>query len=80
MQLKNDLKAANKLLRQEIGESFENLQSLMNVNTNWRGRAQMICDLQQKVSELKEKLKEKESGLLKIISHKLFHLFTFIRK
>lgn len=63
MQLKNELKAATKLLKQEIGESFESLQSLVNMTPNWRGRAQVICDLQQKVSELKEKLKEKESSL-----------------
>lgn len=62
MQLKNDLKAATKILRQEIGESFEGLQSLVNMTPNWRGRAQVICDLQQKVLELKEKLKEKNSG------------------
>lgn len=63
MQLKNDLKTATKLLRQEIGENFESLQSLVNLNTNWRGRAQVICDLQQKIAELKEKLKGKEPGV-----------------
>lgn len=63
MQLRNDLKLAIKFLKQEIGESFDNLQSLANMNPNWRGRAQVICDLQQKVLELKEKLKEKETGL-----------------
>ncbi|KAF2895735.1 hypothetical protein ILUMI_10439 [Ignelater luminosus] len=61
-QLKNDLKMANKLLQQEVGESFE---TLVNSNTNWRGRAQIICDLQQKNIDLKEKLKmyqEKEKS------------------
>lgn len=56
MQLKSDLKLANKLLQQEIGETFENMQN--NANSNWRGRAQIICDLQQKVRELKDKLKD----------------------
>ncbi|GJQ66375.1 hypothetical protein Trydic_g4406 [Trypoxylus dichotomus] len=57
MQLRNDLKLANKLLQQEIGDTFENLQTIVNNGNNWRGRAQIICDLQQKNNELKEKLK-----------------------
>lgn len=57
MQLKNDLKMANKLLQQEVGESFETLSLLANSNPNWRGRAQIICDLQQKNTDLKEKVK-----------------------
>lgn len=64
MQLKNDLKLATKLLQQEVGESFESVQSMLNTNSNWRGRAQMVCDLQQKICELKEKLKtSQESGI-----------------
>lgn len=62
-QLKNDLKIANKLLQQEIGDALENLQ--ISSNPNWRGRAQIICDLQQKNNELREKLKayqDKEKG------------------
>lgn len=55
--LKNDLKLANKWLQQEVGDKFETLLSLNNSNSNWRGRAQVICDLQKKNSELKEKLK-----------------------
>lgn len=42
-----------KCLQQEIGENYESLVS----NSNWRGRAQTICDLTQKNTELKEKLK-----------------------
>lgn len=57
LQLKNDLKLANKWLQQEIGETFESLQTLNNSNNNWRGRAQVILDLQQKNNDLKEKLK-----------------------
>lgn len=59
VQLKNELKVANKLLQQEVGESFESLQNMIGTNPNWRGRAQLICDLQQKNNELREKLKEK---------------------
>lgn len=58
--LKNQLKVANKCLQQEVGEHFG---SSIN-KSNWRGRAQIICDLQQKNSELREKLKvlqEKEA-------------------
>ncbi|KAJ8963107.1 hypothetical protein NQ318_018572 [Aromia moschata] len=57
--------ASNKLLevrnwlQQEVGETFESLQSLSNSgNSNWRGRAQIVCDLQQKNNELREKLKD----------------------
>lgn len=56
--LKNDLKAANKMLQQEVGDSYESLQN----SSNWRGRAQIICDLQEKNSELREKLKLLEKG------------------
>ncbi|XP_019866029.1 coiled-coil domain-containing protein 13 isoform X2 [Aethina tumida] len=52
-QLKNELKSMKKCLQQEIGENYESLVS----NSNWRGRAQTICDLTQKNTELKEKLK-----------------------
>lgn len=47
---------ANKLLQQEVGDNFDTIQS-SNSNGNWRGRAQVIRDLQQKNSELREKLK-----------------------
>lgn len=57
IQLKNDIKMANKLLQQEIGESFDTLQHINNTNSNWRGRAQIIFDLQQKNNELRENLK-----------------------
>ncbi|KAF5274079.1 hypothetical protein FQR65_LT04477 [Abscondita terminalis] len=58
--LKSNLKLANKLLQQEVGESFESLQLTINSNGNWRGRSQIICDLQQKNAELREKLKTLE--------------------
>ncbi|XP_056633246.1 centrosomal protein of 290 kDa-like [Diorhabda sublineata] len=56
LQLKNEIKLAKKIVQQETGDNFENLQSLNNSN-GWRGRAQTIIDLQQKNAELKEKLK-----------------------
>lgn len=49
-QLKNELKLAQKCLNQEIGtENF-------NITENWKGRAEQIISLQNKVSELKEKI------------------------
>ncbi|XP_053955648.1 coiled-coil domain-containing protein 13 [Anastrepha ludens] len=56
-ELQNQLKLAQKCLQQEIGEHF-NLTTLNSQaqNFNWRGRAQQILHLQQKVHELKERL------------------------
>lgn len=62
LQLKNDLKRANKWLQQEIGDKFETLLSLNNSNCTWRGRAQIICDLQQKNAELKAQLQRNDNG------------------
>ncbi|XP_025832858.1 putative leucine-rich repeat-containing protein DDB_G0290503 [Agrilus planipennis] len=66
LKLKNDLKFANKLLLQEIGDNFDTIQkNICTAGSNWRGRAQIICDLQQKNNELKEKLKlyqDKDQG------------------
>ncbi|XP_005095112.1 coiled-coil domain-containing protein 13 [Aplysia californica] len=59
-QLRQELKVAQKVLSQEIGENV-NIQSLLNETSNWRGRAQQIIALQQKVDELKVQL-ESESG------------------
>ncbi|XP_044739932.1 coiled-coil domain-containing protein 13 [Chrysoperla carnea] len=56
IQLTNELKQANRLLSQEIGESFTSITNLSHTNSNWRGRAQQIISLQQKLSELQEKL------------------------
>lgn len=68
VQLKNDLKIASKLLQQEVGETFDIIRNT-NCNSNWRGRAQIICDLQQKNNDLKEKLKQiQEKGKLQLYS------------
>lgn len=56
IQLTNELKQANRLLSQEIGESFTSITNLSHTNSNWRGRAQQIISLQQKLSELQDKL------------------------
>lgn len=57
VELNNQLKLAQKCLQQEIGESF-NLNLLANHanSSNWRGRAQQILHLQQKVKELQDRL------------------------
>ncbi|XP_052092263.1 coiled-coil domain-containing protein 13-like [Mytilus californianus] len=54
--LKNEIKMAQKVLQQEIGTENISIQSLMNQQSSWRGRAQQIISLQQKVEELKGKL------------------------
>ncbi|XP_064617596.1 coiled-coil domain-containing protein 13-like [Liolophura sinensis] len=53
--LRQELKVAQKVLNQEIGDAV-NIQSLLNGNSNWRGRAQQILTLQKKVTELKSKV------------------------
>ncbi|CAG9856528.1 unnamed protein product [Phyllotreta striolata] len=58
-QLKKELTLAKRILQQEVGESLDSLQTMLNgSNAGWRGRAQMICDLQQKNADLREKLKQ----------------------
>jgi chromosome segregation ATPase len=53
-QLKNELKMAQKCLQQEIGENV-NVSQLLSGNSNWRGRAQEIGLLKNKIADLKEK-------------------------
>ncbi|KAL9905224.1 uncharacterized protein ACN2A1_005196 [Glossina fuscipes fuscipes] len=61
-ELHNQLKLAQKCLQQEIGEHV-NINILANHSngSNWRGRAQQILHLQQKVQELRERLEVSES-------------------
>ncbi|XP_061389791.1 putative leucine-rich repeat-containing protein DDB_G0290503 [Musca vetustissima] len=61
VELSNQLKLAQKCLQQEIGEHY-NLNTLAAhaTNSNWRGRAQQILHLQQKVQELKQRLEQQE--------------------
>ncbi|KAH9519253.1 Coiled-coil domain-containing protein 13 [Bulinus truncatus] len=58
--LRQELKIAQKVLSQEIGDNI-NIQSLLNESSNWRGRAQQIIALQQKVDELKAQLETTSS-------------------
>lgn len=66
--LKQELKMVHKVLSQEVGENV-NIQSILNNQTNWKGRAQQIMMLQKKVDELKSEIavkkpqKEKEYDL-----------------
>ncbi|XP_050296679.1 uncharacterized protein LOC126736394 isoform X2 [Anthonomus grandis grandis] len=53
MQLKNDIRQLNKLLQQEIGEDPSSILG----KQGWKGRAQVICDLQEKNKKLTEKLR-----------------------
>lgn len=54
-ELKSSLKLAQKCIQQEIGENV-NLSILSASNSTWRGRAQQIISLQNKVAELKERI------------------------
>ncbi|KAH8302258.1 hypothetical protein KR044_004516, partial [Drosophila immigrans] len=62
-ELQNQLKLAQKCLQHEVGESV-NINLLANNlnNATWRGRAQQIIALQQKLQELKARLESMESG------------------
>ncbi|XP_072020089.1 coiled-coil domain-containing protein 13-like [Amphiura filiformis] len=53
--LKQELKVAHKVLSNEVGDNV-NVQSLLNSTSGWRGRAQQILLLQNKVSELKSQV------------------------
>uniref|UniRef100_T1JP69 Coiled-coil domain-containing protein 13 n=1 Tax=Strigamia maritima TaxID=126957 RepID=T1JP69_STRMM len=57
--LKKDLKMAHKVLQQEVGDGVT-IQTALS-GTGWRGRAQQILSLQNKISELKDQL-EKSKG------------------
>ncbi|XP_062128088.1 coiled-coil domain-containing protein 13 [Drosophila sulfurigaster albostrigata] len=62
-ELQNQLKLAQKCLQHEVGESV-NINLLANNlnNATWRGRAQQIISLQQKLQELKARLDNFENG------------------
>ncbi|PSN36612.1 hypothetical protein C0J52_10448 [Blattella germanica] len=55
--LKQELKMAHKALSNEVGESVS-LHSVTSSGSNWRGRAQQIISLQQKVAELQDRIKD----------------------
>ncbi|XP_065361169.1 coiled-coil domain-containing protein 13 [Calliphora vicina] len=61
VELNSQLKLAQKCLQQEIGENFNlNLLVGQGSSSNWRGRAQQILHLQQKVKELQDRLENKD--------------------
>ena len=59
------------MLGQEVGENV-NIQSILNNQSNWKGRAQQIMMLQKKVSADKEMFYEY------LISHIKLHHFQMI--
>ncbi|KAH8370943.1 hypothetical protein KR093_005614 [Drosophila rubida] len=63
-ELQNQLKLAQKCLQHEVGETV-NINLLANNlnNATWRGRAQQIISLQQKLQELKARLEIFENGV-----------------
>jgi len=58
--LKQDLKVAHKVLVKEIGEGVS-VSALLSGVSGWRGRAQQIILLQNKVAELKQQLERLQS-------------------
>lgn len=62
--LKQELKLSHKVISKEVGEGA-NVSSLLNSVSGWRGRSQQIIALQNKVSELQQKVlclsKQKQS-------------------
>ncbi|GAB1860624.1 Coiled-coil domain-containing protein 13 [Camponotus japonicus] len=59
--LRQEINKAQKLLYSELGENV-NINTLSNVPGNWRGRAEQIRNLQQKVAELQIRLSEHEKS------------------
>lgn len=64
LELKNDILIATKILQQELGDKFTSIKELQNDLAGWKGRAQQICLLQARCSELEEKLNGKHKDLL----------------
>ncbi|XP_037819548.1 coiled-coil domain-containing protein 13 [Lucilia sericata] len=63
VELQSQLKLAQKCLQQEIGENFNlNLLANQSSSTNWRGRAQQILHLQQKLKEFQERLENQSKS------------------
>ncbi len=56
--LKQELKMAQKMIVQEVGDVGINTNSLLSGAIGWRGRAQQIINLQNKLSDAKRKLSE----------------------
>lgn len=57
-QLKMELKLAHKAILKEVGDGAS-LQAILGGTSGWRGRAQQIVALQNKVAELKQQLQSR---------------------
>lgn len=60
LELKNEILIATKILQQELGDKFTSIKELQNDLAGWKGRAQQIILLQNRVSELEDKLNGKQ--------------------
>ena len=59
--LKQDMKLAHRVLAKEVGEGVT-VSALLSGVSGWRGRAQQIIALQNKVAELKQRLEQVQGG------------------
>ncbi|XP_072751070.1 coiled-coil domain-containing protein 13 [Anoplolepis gracilipes] len=59
--LRQEINKAQKLLYSEVGENV-NINTLSSIPGSWRGRAEQIRNLQQKVSDLQIRLSEHEKS------------------
>lgn len=55
--LKQELKLSRKVISREVGEEVDTSSLLNSASGGWRGRAQQIITLQNKVNELQKKVK-----------------------
>ncbi|XP_076657900.1 coiled-coil domain-containing protein 13 [Halictus rubicundus] len=77
--LKSEINKLNKLLCSEVGENVS-LANLSNQPGGWRGRAEQIQLLQQKVAELQSKLSDYEGGHCQKTSTGIENLLTRVDK
>lgn len=56
--LKQDLKIARKVISKEVGDDVVNVAALLKTGSGWRGRSQQIIALQNKTTELQQRLND----------------------